>query len=351
VKRSRAAIVVVFLVFAALFFSRDLACAYSESEDGFAENAGPLTVRNQMPLYLFYLQMVPDKANVTERDRFTINADYTVSNITVSAFTPASSLYLVEIDLEVERVTLDLRYGLYDNLEIGLEIPYIALCQGYLDDPIESIEDGINARTPRSRERQGSNEFDYSLRYNGKYLIQKKTSMHGIGDIALTAKYQLLRETKWLWPNISLRMAVKFPTGDKDDLLGSGEFDYGAGLLIDKGFFDRFFVYLGGNVVRIEKPGFLSDLGVKEHIYSGLLAAEYFFTKRFSVVTQVTGNTTPYPQSDTNVLDNDGYELGVGFNYTLKEKKDVSWHFGISENISSASTPDVSLQTGLDWRF
>ncbi len=347
----KAAIVGLFLVFVVLVLDRGPVFAYSSSEEGYSENAGPITIRNQMPLYLFYLQMAPDKAKVVERNKFLINADYTVSNITVSAFTPATSLYTVDIDLEVERITLDFRYGIYDNLEIGLEIPYIALCQGYLDDLVESVEDGIGARTPRSRERQGSNEFDYSFRYNSKYLIRQKTSTHGIGDIVLNAKYQLLKESKWLWPNISLRGALKFPTGEKDDLLGSGETDYGVGLLIDKGFFDRFFIYAGGNVVFIEKPSFFSDLGIDGEIYSFVLAGEFFFTRRFSFVAQVTGNSTPYPYSDTNPLDNKAYEFGLGFNYTLKEKSDISWHFGISENISAASSPDVTLQTGLDWRF
>jgi hypothetical protein len=229
---------------------------------------------------------------------------------------------------------------------------YIGLCQGYLDDPVEGFEDAIGARTPRSRERQGSNEFQYYLRYNNKVLIDKSTSMDGIGDIALTAKYQLAKESWWwIWPNISLRGAVKFPTGEKDDLLGSGEIDYGLGLLIDKGFFDRLFIYAGGNVVFIQKPSFLSDLSINEEICSFMLALEFFFTERFSIVTQVTGNSTPYPYSDTNPLDNEAYEFMLGCNYTLKEKNNLSWHFAIAENISAASSPDVSLQAGIDWRF
>jgi len=325
--------------------------AASLSEEEISERMGPIDIRNQMPLYLFYLQMVPDKAEPVERNKFIINADYTVSNITVSAFTPASSLYDVQIDLEVSRVTLDFRYGLYDNLEIGLEVPYISLSSGYLDNLIEGVEDGIGARTPRSRERQGSYEFDYTLRYNYNYLIEKKRSTHGLGDVVLNAKYHLLKEKGWFSPNISLRSAIKFPTAEKDDLLGSGKWDYGVGLLIDKGFFDRFFIYTGANVVMIEKPDFLSILGIKDYIYSGMLAMEFLFTKRFSFVLQASGNSTPYPYSNTNPLDNDAYELVVGFNYRWKEKTDAVWNFSIAENISAASSPDVSLHTGLNWKF
>jgi len=295
--------------------------------------------------------MPPDKASVVERDKFKINADYTVSNITVSAFTPATSLYDLQIDLEVSRITIDLRYGIHDNLEIGLEIPYISLSSGYLDNFVEGFEDGIGARTPRSRERQGSYEFDYSFMYNGRYLIQKKHSSDGIGDMVLNAKYQLVREGGMLSPNLSLRSAVKFPTADKDDLLGSGEFDYGIGLLLDKGFFNKLRLYLGASIAFIERPSFLSDLGIDEHLFSGMAAMEYFFRDRFSLVMQVSGNSTPYPKSSTNPLDNDAYEFCLGVNYTWKEKTNISWNFALVENINSASSPDFTFHTGLDWRF
>lgn len=351
-----AAIVILFFVSCSLFLSSAFAFLYEPPEDEGSyqtSGGGPIAIRNQMPLYLFYLQMVPDKASVVERDRFTIDADYTVSNITVSAFTPESSFYDIQIDLEVQRITLDFRYGVYDNLEIGLEVPYIGLCSGYLDNAIEGFEDGIGARTPRSRERQGSYEFDYSFRYDGKYLIQQKTSTHGLGDLVLTAKYQMLRESEWRWffPNISVRSAIKLPTADEGDLIGSGEFDYGAGILIDKGFFDKFFIYTGVSVMRIEKPDVFSVLGIDQEFYSYMLALEYFFTERFSVVTQVTGNNTPYPYSQTNPLDNDAHDWALGFNYRWEEKTDVSWNFAVAENISAASSPDVSFNTSLNWEF
>ncbi|MBU1006690.1 MAG: DUF3187 family protein [Candidatus Omnitrophica bacterium] len=347
-------IVFLFLIFMGLTCVSGRAFAYDEDEDSYPymRSGGPIPVRNQMPLYLFYLQMAPDRASVVKKGEFLTNADYTVSNITVSAFTPATSFYDVQIDLEVQRLTLDLRYGLYDNLEIGLEIPYIGMCSGYMDNFIEGFEDGIAARTPRSRERQGSYEFDYSLRYNGTYLIREKTSKKGLGEIMFNAKYQLLRE-EWygIWPNVSLRSSVKFPTSDKKDLIGSDEFDYGFGILMDKCFFDRFFIYLGGSAVFIEKPGVLSALDIGDKIYSYMLTLEYLLTENFSLVTQVSGNTTPYPESDTNPLDNDAHEWALGFNYKLKEKSDVSWSFAVVENISAASSPDVSFNTGLNWEF
>jgi len=324
--------------------------AGSEPLASLGYRAGPIPIRNQMPLYLIYLQMEPDKASVVEQDKFSVNTDYTVSNVTVSCFTPASSLYKIDIDAEVSRFTLDLRYGICENAEIGLEVPYISLSRGYLDEFIEGFEDTVGETTPRSRIRQGSYNFNYSFIYDSQNLIKRTNASDGLGDVVLKAKYQILEEDGYrFWPNMSLRAAVKLPTGEKRSLLGSGELDYGVGLLLDKAFSEKITGYAGCNFVIIEKPDFFSVLNLKQNMFSGIIGAEYLLTQRFSLVTQVTGNTTPYPSSGTNALDEDAFDVGIGFNYFWKEKQNVSWHFAFTENINSAASPDVSLNMG--WKI
>ncbi len=326
------------------------------TESYYTEPGGPLPVINQMPLYLFFLQPVPDKATVTERGKFVLNADYIVANITVSAFTPTGSInllpeYKVEIDAEVSRFVFDLRYGIYDRAEISLELPFIFMGKGYLDDPIEGFEDGIGARTPRSRERQGSNNFEYYLKKDNAYVINRTSPAEGPGDAVLNLKYHLIDENR-ICPNVSVRGSVKFPTGSDSDLLGSGEFDYAGGILLDKKLFsDRLYLFAGGNAIAIEKPDELSELDMEDSLYTGTVGFEFFATKRLSVITQVIANTAPYPTTETNPMDNEGYDIALGVNYTVKEKSSISWRFAVVENISAASTPDVSFDLGLDWEF
>lgn len=299
-----------------------------------------------MPLYLIYLQMPPETSDVMDRNKSVINADYTVSNVTVSCFTPVSSLYDIQIDAEVSRFSLDFRYGLYDNLEMGFEVPYVYLSSGYLDNFVESFEDAVGATTPRSRERQGSNNFAYAFRYNNEYLIQKNDSTSGLGDASFNAKYQVIQENAFL-PNLSLRSAIKLPTGDKDSLLGSGKLDYGLGILVDKSFFSKLFIYSGFNVVFIKKPAFFNAIGLDREIFSAAGALEYFLTKRMSFVAQFMGNSTPYPDSGTNALDNYAYDISLGINYTWREKQNISWHIAVTENANGPSSPDASIKTGL----
>lgn len=314
--------------------------------------AGPIPIRNQMPLYLFFLQMEPDKASVVEQNKLDINADYTVSNVTVSCFTPVSSLYNINIDAEVSRITLDFRYGVYENTEIGLEVPYLSLSRGYLDEFVKGFEDTVGATTPRSRLRQGSYNYNYSFVYDNQNLIKRTNASDGLGDIVLKVKYQMIEENDYdIWPNVSFRAAFKLPTGKKSDLLGSGEYDYGFGLLLDKTLTERLMLYTGVNVMVIEKPSFFSVLNLKRNIVSGLVGIEYLLSQRLSLVAQVTGNSTPYPSSGTNALDETALDVGLGLNYTWKEKQNVSWHFAFTENLNSAASPDVSFNTGWNVGF
>lgn len=309
--------------------------------------AGPIPMRNQMPLYLFYLQMEPDKASVTEQGKLNINAGYAVSNITVSSFTPGTSLYNINIDTEVSRRTLDLKYGVYESTEVGLEVPYLSLSSGYLDEFIEGFEDTIGATTPHSRVSQGPYNFNYSFIYNNQDLIKRTNASDGLGDIVLKAKYQILEEDRHsFWPNMSFRAAGKLPTGEKRSLLGSGEFDYGFGILLDKTFSERIKVYTGCNFVVIEKPSFFSVLNLKKNIVSGIIGAECLLAQRFSLVAQATGSTIPYPSTGTDALDGYPIDVGLGLNYVWKEKPNVSWYFSFIENINSKASPDVSFITG-----
>lgn len=314
--------------------------------------SGPIPMRNQMPLYLFYLQMAPERAKVVGRHKPEIDIDYTLSNVTVSCFTPVSSQYDIDIDAEVSRITLDLKCGIYNKVEIGLEVPYISLSRGYLDWFVEDFESSVGATTPRSRDRQGSNNYSYSFIYNNEKLIDKKHSTEGLGDVVLKAKYELFQEGESFYkPNVSLRSALKFPSASKNDLLGSGEFDYGFGVVLDKAFFTRTRFYGGLNIVVIQKPSFFSALNIKKEIVSGNAGVEYFLTDRFSLATQISGNTTPYPSSGTNALDESALDIAFGINYIFKEKKNIAWRFAFTENINSASSPDVSFNTGLNIGF
>ena len=316
-------------------------------EEHLFKKGGPSHIRNNMPLYLFYLAMPPDRAKTLERNQFSLDFDYTVSNTTASAFTPVTEFYKVEIDAEVSRLDACLNYGFYDHLELGLQIPFIWLGRGYLDSFITDFEGTFGFTTPRSRERQGKDNYTYLLRYNNTLLINTTVPTEGLGDTVLTAKYNVVEEEGSL-PNFSLRGALKFPTADSDKLLGSGEYDFGLGLLMDKKWGERFSTYFNFDYILIQEPSFLSLLDMDHFLLSTAGGIEVSFTRKCSMIFQVQFHTTPYPNSNTNALDERALDGILGLRYRIK--KNFLWHAEVVENESAAS-PDVSFRTGIDLDF
>jgi len=298
-------------------------------------------------MYLFWYFFPQDKADVARDKKIDAVFDYTVSNVITDKVTTPTEEYIIRMDMEVNRYNLNLKYAPAERIEMSLEIPYLVMSKGYLDNFVEEFERAIGATAVGARKRADKYEFNYDVSHNDRKLIYTQSPVNGLGDIALSAKYMLKDETEYL-PRISLRGAVKFPTASEDKYLGTGKYDYGAGLLFDKSF-ERFFTYFNISGVLIEKPDFLDEMDIKNFIVSGMLAFEYCFTERFSAVLQGTWHSTPYPTTGTDPLDNNAAEVGLGLNYQLTMNS--NWHVAVVENCYADSTPDVTFQLGGKIKF
>lgn len=303
---------------------------------------GPFSIRNQVPLYLIYYFFPQESARVVDSNNLTVSFDYTVSNIVVDKVTTPTEEYIIRMDMEVNRFNLNLRYGLFDRMEMSLEIPYLVLSEGYLDAFVEEFEDLIGATSVGARRRTDRGRFNYNVRHNNRDLVKLIMPVDGIGDIVVGGKLMLFNE-KRIRPAVSIRSALKFPTASEDVYLGNGGYDFGIGVLLDKSF-GRFFVYFNLNVVYIAKPNYFEEFDMEDYILSGLFAIEYCITEKTSVGIQATWNSTPYPHTGTDPMDNDAIEVALGFTYDFG--KNVSWHFVVVENTYADSSPDVTFQTG-----
>ena len=67
----------------------------------------------------------------------------------------------------------------------------------------------------------------------GVYQPERKSSQNGIGDLSLQAGITFVQEGAIL-PQFRALLYLKCPTGDRDNWLGSGEFDEGIGLAVSR---------------------------------------------------------------------------------------------------------------------
>lgn len=327
--------------------------------------SGPLNIRNQMPLYLFYIAPAPRQAKALNKGKIKLDASYHVSNVIVQQrpwpakqFAPSDSTtdsqknreWYVYIDTEVNRLDLNLSYGLTDNLELSADIPYFIFSGGYLDGFIENFENTFSCiKTPNAREERPRYEYEYEFRNRANPIINDTSEPDGLGEITAYLKYQFLKEDRW-YPTLSLRAGVKLPTAT-NDLLGSDKFDYALTLLLDKHLCDRLYLYCNISYALVKEPDIMNNLyGFDNDMWHGMLGLEYFLTDKTSLLLQATANTTVYdykgmtPNNGVTSVTDDPIVLTLGFNHNFNDR--VSWQVAMDENTNSAA-PDFGLFTSL----
>src|SRR5262245_7451104 len=84
--------------------------------DMFPKPYGPLRLVNQQPLQLLFLQPFPDRAYVTPFRHAEVDLNVALTNTLLGD----QQDFTVNLDLEMIRTVIALRYGVYPNFEVGL---------------------------------------------------------------------------------------------------------------------------------------------------------------------------------------------------------------------------------------
>ncbi|MER3423335.1 MAG: hypothetical protein C4293_09035 [Nitrospiraceae bacterium] len=163
----------------------------------------------------------------------------------------------------------------------------------------------------------------------------------------MSSKYQILSETTKV-PTVSLRVAVKVPSGDSRQFFGSGHTDLGIGLAAEKKVAERWILY--GNWNGIFPTGDIAGLTLQP-AFSSIVAVEYLWSTRLSLVAQFDYFSSPFHNTGTRILDNGVTEVTAGFNYRLRQN--LLWQVYGVENVDfiTGSAADFTLSTVITYRF
>ncbi len=279
----------------------------------YRENSGPISVVNQAPIQLLFLQAIPDKAETMAKGKGSLRLKTSITNTLLSE---RSVNYQGVVDLEMIRASLDLRYGILTGLEIGMSLPLVYSYPGIMDRAIVDFEEFVSAESRPIRKKQVPDKYEYYVKANSKVFIAGKGKRSsGIGDLVIWLKGKL-----WdggdISPCLSARLEVKVPSGDKDRALGSGKPDSGFGLLLQKEF-DRLIAYLNADVIFPGDAFEQVNLQLKE-FYEIMLGAEYKLSSRLSLLAQLNCINRPFKETGLQMLDRRIYDSLVGIHYCTR---------------------------------
>ena len=246
-----------------------------------------------------------------------------------------------ELDGETYHVDLNLDHTLTQRWEIGVRIPFLRHSGGFMDAAVENYHDLIGAPNG-SRDAQPRNELRFFLAQDGQTTFLLDDSTQGIGDIQLRSRY-LLTGPGGGGRYVALHAGLKLPTGDADNLRGSGAADYSFGL----GFSDpvtfegaRLTVSGHAGVLILGDGDVLSELQEDAVGFAGLQLT-FAATPRLALIAQIQG-AGPYFDTNVDALGSTTVQLGFGANVHFP-RSGWDWRFGIVEDGLSKVMPDFAL--------
>jgi len=270
----------------------------------------------------------------------------------------AASNYVVEVeaaeaviqDGENWRVHLTCRYGVTDRMEVGIEIPYVIHTGGFLDGPVNTWHD-ITGLPDGGRKNTANNRINTTYIKDGRVLINMEESSAGIGDIRVFGGLRLLGSEGDQGRSLTLRAGLKLPTGNPDDLTGSGAADLHVGVAVmdttlspDTGisFFGNAGILFagGGDLIRDQQRSLVGF---------GSLGVGWRITDRFTPKIQVDWHSPFHQDSALSTVDAWSAQLVLGGTLSISEKSQLD--MAIVEDIAVDTAPDVLFHIALGTRF
>ncbi|MBF0237855.1 MAG: DUF3187 family protein [SAR324 cluster bacterium] len=250
-----------------------------------------------------------------------IESDFYDPDIEGSTADRVTKGFRLYIDVESQRQLIRFKYGLTEDLEWSVEVPYISFDGGSFDETIENFHElvGIDNSASSGGYRTASprNRYDYYVVKDGQFVINNTQPFSNVqGDVVTGFKWRLW-EGGGVIPAASLKFSYKFgtpATQDGQELVSSETPNWGSYLLLSKGF-NEWIVYLGEGVSIIGDNGVFA-----QNLFHRFMAMEYRIDPESSFLIQTMSQSSIFPRS---VSANPRGSFQDGSSFSLSSSTDV----------------------------
>ncbi|PLX76138.1 MAG: hypothetical protein C0614_10360 [Desulfuromonas sp.] len=303
----------------------------------------PFAVRNLSPPVLTHSLTVPEPARLSQAGQLVMRLGFELAS---NASINDSGGEVIVLDGETYVTTLGMRYGLPRRLQVGFDLPYIKHSGGHLDGFIEGWHDFFDL--PNSdRDRLPDDELTNAYADGSGKGFSIDDNRGRIGDLSAMLAWQWLADQQLA---ASLHATVKAPTGDAEDLTGSGGWDLSLALSAQRDFvLERGDVSLwGGLGISWLGSGDLLDDRAENWVASGWLGSGWSPFDWLGFKLQLNTHTALYDSElrelgDPAAILTMGGSLGFGAATTLD--------IGVGEDLAVNASPDVTFHLLLAHRF
>lgn len=306
----------------------------------------PFHVRNMNPFALIYgMPAASSSRLLAERDSsLQLTAD--VANNSIESDSDGER---IRLDGETYRLALIWQRGLASDWQIGIELPFLFHRDGVMDGLIENWHDFFSlSNSDREDWPRNSLVYRYENSEGEQILVDRKSS--GIGDIVLSLS-RALGADRDSNRRMALHTSLKLPTGDADELLGSGALDLAFWISAS----DRWKLWqwplnlYGQAGVLLKGEGDLLEDLQEDLVLFGTLGVGWRPEEWIDLKAQVDTHSSHY-DSELDQLGGAAIMLTVGGSLHLdgdSRRIDIS----IGENLTTDSVPDFMINLAYVQRF
>ncbi len=305
-----------------------------------AAPADPLRVTNTTPVAVIAAPPVAEPARLLDAavSEWSLVTDWS-SHATVS--TTASE----EIVLDGETFALTARWRRgAGRWQWGAEIGYVFQGGGVLDNFIDEYHD-LFGFPEGDRPVLESDRLDYVYRRDGVTLLDVSGSRDGVTDLRLGAAWQAHRDPS---SAVALRASLKLPTGDSDDLAGSGGIDISLSVDASRRVSVRSWtpqLYGGLGIILSDDGDVLSSQRNNEIVFAHAGVA-WPVNDAITLNLQFDAHSAYYDSA----LPELGNALQIGLGGLWRIAADWDLEIAVVEDISTHSSPDVIFHFDLRHR-
>jgi len=249
------------------------------------------------------------------------------------------------VDGETSRLELVYARGLSERWEIGVEVPIVTHQSGSLDSLIDGWHD-VFGLPDGSRDDRPRDALQFLYLSNNGILANFTRSTAGLGDVRLRAGFALGTTGNY---RSALRFGLKLPTGDADDLLGSGGTDLNVGLAGDwqaLGQSERLSAFYRLHVSWLGEPEYLAARHRDVVVQAGG-GLRYQVSDRIGLSAQASWRSALY-EAEVQMLGEAAGSLTFGGDLALSDR--WSLLIGVGEDILVETTPDVTFQLAVRYQ-
>jgi hypothetical protein len=292
--------------------------------------AEPFLVRNQHPVVALFGLPAPLPARLPSPGTGSLAALVNWSNF---ATTETRGERTSTLDGEVVEARLVADRSLGERFAVHAEVAHRRLGAGSLDGAIERWHDffGLpNGSRPRLPEDQLLLEY----RVGNATPLRVEREASGLADLPVALGYRWRDDEA---AAVASWLSIKAPTGDADELTGSGAVDVALSLVGERALGERWAAFGQANVAWLGQGDLLAELQ-EDFAWSLLGGVSWRAWRGLELTAQLEANSAVL---DTGLDDLDGAAAVLTFGGSYVTSDRWRFDFGISEDVQVDASPDV----------